>query len=86
MSGDFSLTWFTSIGFRSLFATSGPLFWQPELTDKPPMWQSGLAGVVLSMQSPYTVRIVFASPLPMSRSGTRSCHALKTIRPTKAKR
>ena len=37
-----------------------PLFWQPEFTDKPPMWQSGLAGVVLSMQSAYTVRIVFA--------------------------
>ena len=52
-----------------------PLFWQPESTDKPAMWQSGLAGVVLSMQSPYTVRIVFASPLPMSRSGTRSCQS-----------
>ena len=26
MSGDFSLTWFTSIGFRSFFATSGPFF------------------------------------------------------------
>ena len=26
-----------------------PLFWQPEFTDKPPMWQSRLAG--LSMQS-----------------------------------
>ena len=35
------------------------------------MWQSGLAGVVLSMQSAYTVRIVFASPLPMSRSASR---------------
>ena len=30
-----------------------PLFWQPESTDKPAMWQSGLAGVVLSMQSAY---------------------------------